>query len=370
MRLFEYQTKHQLQVYGIPIPRHVLVTSYAGARQAIDDLMSDVLLKPQGPRPLPAIQLSRSEPIANILDTVLTPDMTIRSILIEEIIPTKHRVYISLKADRRTGKLVLNANRHDDGNTYEDAKLINPFIGIREYQARDFASNLSLDRVHWQPLMQILQALVSCYIESDAEHIALNPLGITHANRFVVLNAQMHIDNDALQRQPNFYMLQAADPASITEARARQVNITFAKFDGNVSCISGGFGLSLAMLDNIYQLEDTQLRPGQLIDLGNMIQDEKIDVALQSALHDPNIALVLVNLFESTGGEEDIAHKIVSSYEGIPPAKPIIVRLGGPHAQNGLQIIENAGIANVYTETELAAALQIAKELINREHPH
>ena len=370
MRLLEYQAKRQLKAYNIPIPKHVLVTSYTGARQAIDELMGDVLLKPQGPRHAPAIRFAQGESVSRILNTILTSDMTIRSILVEKVIPVQYRVYLSLQADRRTGKLVLQARMHTHDEVYEDQKLINPFIGLREYQARDLASNLNLARIHWQPLIHILQSLFHCYIESDAEHIALNPLGITHNNQFIVLNAQMHIDDDALQRQPDFYMLQSADITSSSAARAQQVNITYIKLEGNISCISGGSGLGLTTLDSLYQQGDDKLRPGQLIDIGNMIHNEKIDVALKTALADPDIELVLVNLFESDSGEDSIAHKIITSYEGIPPAKPIIIRLNGVNAEDGLSAIKNANIENVYTKNDLSSALETARELLNREHIH
>jgi succinyl-CoA synthetase beta subunit len=101
-----------------------------------------------------------------------------------------------------------------------------------------------------------------------------------------------------------------------------------------------------------------------------MIYTEKIDIAIQSALDDPAINLVLINLFESTTGKDTIAHNIITSYEGVPPDKPIIIRLSGIDAATGLQRIADAQITNVYTETELDQALQTAKELLQHEHTH
>jgi succinyl-CoA synthetase beta subunit len=366
MQLYEYQAKHEIEQYGIATPDHVLMMSYEGVRQAVRDMGGTVMLKPQSSESIPPVGVQADADLHEIIRRLFGRDMTIRILMVEQAVMLKARVYLRIETDNTTGKLMVTARYQTsaDEMVVTACQLVNPFIGLREYQARDMASSLNLPRVYWGRFTLITQAMMRCYMENDAQVLSLNPLGITHANQFIGLNPRMVIDDAALQRQPNFYMLHTAESDSVIVGRAKQVGITYVGFEGNICCITDGAGSGLALLDGVHRADVRGVQPGSLIDVGNLPHSEKIDMALQLGLQREAHEVVMVNLFGGMNSCGQIAENIVATYEGQPPRIPVLIRLGGPGSPEALAFIDAAGISNVLTDTRLEGLVRRAVQIV------
>ncbi|MFZ4813090.1 MAG: hypothetical protein ACOYL5_01045 [Phototrophicaceae bacterium] len=361
MNLLEYQVKSRLADYGIFIPASRLVYSLDEVKAAVRELGDFVTIKPHTPENTTAHPVNGLQE-AITLTSQLFRSMTIRSVLIEQTIAVHSRLYITLQVDRPSGRLSLTCNLHrTDAPPNEHNQRINALLGLQHYQARDLASTLDLPYPLWKPFAQLAQNLVSCFMASDADLLKLTPIAITHNQSFVVLNAQMRVDTNALYRQKTLIETTMQDSTRSTlTTQAREVNITYVPLEGSISCISNGAGLGMAIVDMIAQYSHGQRKAANFIDLGGGNRASKIDSALRIALQQPAVKGILLNVFGGITRCDEIARELVNAYEGIPPHCPIIVRLAGNRAQEGQTIIQQANIPKVHTTTDLTQAIQDA----------
>jgi succinyl-CoA synthetase beta subunit len=62
---------------------------------------------------------------------------------------------------------------------------VHPFLGLRDYQARQIADNIGLPRQYHNDFIKIAHALYRTYIETDASLAEINPLVITGDGRLL-----------------------------------------------------------------------------------------------------------------------------------------------------------------------------------------
>jgi len=359
MELFEYDLKRKFEFYDIPVPDHVVASRSRTTFPLLKSVTWDCVLKPDGSRQrLPIYhRFTTFNSLVEAVNSLFHSDMTIRNILVERHIDAKDRLYVDLQADRQTGKIILNVRREFDDEVIEESVFINPFIHLREYQMRELSTSLNIDRVYWGRFQHLMQAVFTCYMDNDAELISLNPLAINNQDQFVVLNARMRIDPNALHRQSQQSFIQQQAPLSAFQQLAEQANIGFKPLGGNIACIVNGTGMGLAVLDAIYAENRTAARADALIDVGDYFQTEQINEAIKLSLLRRKVRVVIISLFGNYLDCNEIANAILQTYEGKPPNIPIIIRLAGPGAQNGLETLNRAEIANVFTETHLGTLI-------------
>lgn len=369
MHLHEYQAKQRLKQYKIAIPTGVLVTSLNIARQVVADFDNAVVIKPQSANPNITPQVITDK---NDAETIMADlfhrlsRQTTRSILIERLYSIQQRIQMRIQADTTTGKIKLQVSTYDDDSRLMyGEQLINILLGLREYQARDLASELNLPRQLWRHFIETAQALYHCYVDSDAEYIDINPLGLTSEEIFRAFDVKVKINDYALYRHETFLMLQSLETLSVDTLQAQQADISYQPFeDGNVSCISNGAGLGMALTDELQHLTAGAVRPAQFIDIGGMARAPQIDAALQIALRDERVKAIVLAIFGGVTRCDEIAQYIVDSYSGVPPRCLIVVRLAGNNAQTGMATLEQAGIPNLVTTTSLRQAIEAAQEQV------
>jgi succinyl-CoA synthetase beta subunit len=371
MYLHEYQAKQRLKQYQIAIPTGVLVTSINMARQVIADFDNAVVIKPQSldPNITSHIITDKNDAEATITDLFYRLSrQTTRSILIERLYEIQQRIQMRILADTTTGKIKLQVSTYnDDDQLMYGEQLINILLGLREYQARDLASELNLPRQHWRHFIKTAKALYQCYVDSDAEYIDINPLGLASDNTFRAFHISFKINDYALYRHEDFLMLQSLETLSIDTLQAQQADISYQPIEGgNVSCISNGAGLGMALMDELQHLTAGEVRPAQFIDIGGMARSSQIDAALQIALRDENVKAIALAIFGGVTRCDEIAQHIVDSYSGVPPRCLIAVRLAGNNAKTGIATLEQANIPNLITTTSLKHAIEaIQKNVTN-----
>jgi succinyl-CoA synthetase beta subunit len=228
---------------------------------------------------------------------------------------------------------------------------IDPLIGLREYQARNLAIGIDLPREHWREFSAIASGLWKAFQGSDATLAEINPLVITSGNRLLAVDGKMVIDGNALFRQPELVEMRDLEAEVNSEIEARKYGLTYIKLDGQIGCMVNGAGLAMATMD-IIKLFDGE--PANFLDIGGGAGADKVAAALRIILADSNVKAVLFNIFGGITRGDEVARGILDALDTIKTSVPMVVRLTGTNAEDGLQLLSDAEMITAATLSEAA----------------
>ena len=120
----------------------------------------------------------------------------------------------------------------------------------QDYQARQLAFGLGLDKKQMRQFGDIVKKLYRLYIDSDASLIEVNPLITTKAGDVMALDAKINIDSNALFRQPKLLELRDESQEDEKEREAAEHDLNYVSLDGNIACMVNGAGLAMATRSN------------------------------------------------------------------------------------------------------------------------
>ena len=85
-------------------------------------------------------------------------------------------------------------------------------------------------------------------------------------------------------------------------------------------------------------------RPANFLDIGGGANADVMAAALDVINHDENVRSIFVNIFGGITRGEEVAKGIVEGLGRVELRAPIVIRLDGTNAEQGRQIILDAGI--------------------------
>ena len=100
--------------------------------------------------------------------------------------------------------------------------------------------------------------------------------------------------------------------------------------------------------------------PANFLDVGGGTTSERVAKAFEIIQSGENVKAILVNIFGGIVRCDLIANGILQAIEKVGLALPIVVRLEGTNAKEGLDIL-NASNFNIITEADLT---QAAKQVV------
>lgn len=355
MKIQEYQAKQIFQKYEIPIPRGQVALNASFVRQIAEDLGNKVVVKAQvlvgGRGKAGGIRLAdnpdRAEEIATEMMGMEINGFSIHKVLVEEAIDINREIYLSIGTDRMNASPVIIASQYggiDIEDTSEKAPekisriLIDPMVGLCDFQIRGLAVSIDLPRKHWKQFTQIANALWVIYQNNDASLVEINPLVISEQNGLIALDAKMTIDDNALFRHPELADLRDLDMEDPSEVEAQKYGITYIHMSGNIGCLVNGAGLAMATMD-ILKLKGGE--PANFLDIGGGAGAEKVSSALRIILSDSQVKAVLINVFGGITRCDEIARGITTALTEVKKKKiPMVVRLVGTNAKEGYAILK------------------------------
>jgi succinyl-CoA synthetase beta subunit len=371
MKIHEYQSKTIFSKYGIPIPRGRVAVTASEAKQIYEELGSRAVIKSQvlvgGRGKAGGIRLVNSssevEEVATSILRMEIKNLPVRKILVEEAANIDREIYLGITNDRSSRKPILMVSASGGIDIEEIAQsnpekiyktLINPLIGLRDYQIRDLASNIDLPRQYWRGFIEILQGLWQTYIAIDATLVEINPLVVTRDNHLLALDAKINIDDNAIFRHPDLSELRDLDIEAHAESEARKYGLSYIKLDGQIGCMVNGAGLAMATMDLI---KLTGGEPANFLDIGGGAGAEKVSAALRIILSDLNVKAILFNIFGGITRCDEVARGILSALAEVSPKVPMVTRLVGTNAEEGRQLLAQSQM--ITAETLLEAALKV-----------
>ena len=368
MKLHEYQSKQLFARYGIPIPKGRVAATSNEAKHIAEELGSRVVIKSQvlvgGRGKAGGIRLAKNpeeaEEFASQILAMEIKGLPVRKVLVDGAANIDKEIYLGITNDRAARKPVMMASA-SGGVDIEEIALhspekiikihIDPLLGLRDYQARDVAAGIDLPREHWRSFGQICHGLWKAYYECDATLAEINPLVITAGNQLLAVDGKMLLDDNALYRHPDLAEMRDLDVEAASEIEARKFGLSFIKLDGNIGCMVNGAGLAMTSMDLLKMLGG---KPANFLDIGGGAGSDKVTAALRIILSDPNVKVILFNIFGGITRCDEVARGILTALEEVKPKVPMVVRLVGTNAEEGSRLLSGAKMITAVTLMEAA----------------
>ena len=332
MKIHEYQAKEIFSKYGIPVERHTLCRTAAGAVAAYRRMGSDrVVIKAQvltgGRGKAGGVKLVDNTEDAyqeakNILSMSIK-GLPVNQILVSEAVDIAAEYYVSFTIDRNTRAVILMMSASGGMDIEEVARqspdkiiryAIDPFIGLPDYLARRFAFSLFPQLEQADRMAAILQELYKIFMENDASLVEINPLALTTKGILMAIDAKIVFDDNALHRHPD--ILSFFDPTEEEkgEADAKNKGFSYVHMDGNIGCMVNGAGLAMATMDMI-KLHGGN--PANFLDIGGSSNPVKVVEAMKLLLQDEKVKVVLINIFGGITRCDDVAIGLIQAFDQI-----------------------------------------------------
>ena len=231
-----------------------------------------------------------------------------------------------------------------------------PDAGLRDYQARQLAFGLQLNKQQMRQFGDLIKRMYRLYTETDASLVEVNPLIVTKGGDVVALDGKINIDSNALYRQPNLVELRDVTQEDEKEREAAAHDLNYVSLDGDIACMVNGAGLAMATMDLI-KLHGGE--PANFLDVGGGATKERVAEAFKLILSNRNVTAILVNIFGGIVRCDLIAEGIISAVREVGVSAPVVVRLEGTNVDKGRELLANSGLAIIAAEDLTDAAKKV-----------
>ncbi|MCP5298369.1 MAG: ADP-forming succinate--CoA ligase subunit beta [Chromatiaceae bacterium] len=379
MNLHEFQSKKLFAGYGIPVPFGYAVETAKEARAAAEDMGGDRwVVKAQahtGGRGKaggvvlvnsPAkVEKEARRMLANRIVTKQTGSdgLPVSYVLVEQPTAIAEELYLSALVDRGSRRVLVMASRAGGMNIEEVAAetpdriittLVDPAAGVQPYQARRLGFSLGFNADQVKQFQKILFGLIRLFHSEDASLVEINPLVVTPDGNLFALDAKINLDSNALYRHKDLQAMRDISQEDPREAEAARHDLNYITLDGNIGCMVNGAGLAMATMD-LVQLHGGS--PANFLDVGGGTTAARVAEAFKIILSDAKVRAVLVNIFGGIVRCDLIAEGIIAAVREVGIDVPVVIRLEGTNAQQGLQLLDDSGLA-LETASDLTEAAE------------
>ena len=384
MNLHEYQGKELFKKYGLPVSKNKVITSPDDAVNACRDIGGNKwVVKAQvhagGRGKAGGVKLVNSPEealdfanhwLGKRLVTYQTDSngQLVNAILIEECTDIAKELYLSAVVDRGTQRIFFIGSSEGGVNIEEVAEKtpekiiyehIDPLTGPMGFQSRKISKVLGLNNEQSKQFSKMLPQLTDLFIGHDLSLLEINPLVITQGGKLHCLDAKINIDSNAVYRQPEIQAMHDPSQEDPRESEAAMNDLSYVSLDGNIGCMVNGAGLAMGTMDTIKYFGGS---PANFLDVGGTATQERVSKAFKLILADPEVRVVLVNIFGGIVRCDLIAEGILAAIEEVGVSIPVVVRLEGNNANIGSNILAESN-AEIVSLNNLEDAAKKAVEL-------
>ena len=391
MNIHEYQAKEILKNYGLPVLKG---KSYNSNLETLDADIKDLKGPPwvvksqihaggrgaghfknsfnnKGGVQVVFEQNQISSIAQSMMGNVLITKQTgekgkmVNRIFIEEGCDIEREFYLSLLVDRNKSKIMMMISAAG-GMDIEEVALNNPekIINIHFIKYKDISLDeslmikLEINKNQLQELTSIINKLVNAFISIDASTIEINPLVLNKKGSFVVLDAKISLDDNAIFRHPEFADLKDLTEEDPLELQAAEHDMNYVKLDGSIGCMVNGAGLAMATMDIIKQFGE---EPANFLDLGGTANKDRVIMGFKTIQSDPNVQSILINIFGGIIHCDMIANGIIEAVKELDFKLPLVVRFQGTNAKEGRDVINNSNLGLVSIDDFTEAAKKVVE---------
>lgn len=358
MDLFEYQGKQYFARFGIPVSPGDKADTVDEALAAAEAAGYPVVVKAQvqvgGRGKAGGIKLANNadevrEHAGNILGMDIKGHV-VKRLWVEHASDIEEEYYASFTLDRAAKKHLLMLSAEGgveieavaESNPDAIVKLhIDPVDGLDLATARQAAIDAKLPERALDGAADILVKLYRCYTEGDCDLAEINPLILKPTGEVHALDAKVTLDNNAAFRHPEWEEYSATEVLDEREQLAKTHDLQYIGLEGSVGIIANGAGLAMSTLDVVNQVGGAA---SNFLDIGGGANADVMAAALEVINFDDSVKSIFINIFGGITRGEEVAKGIVEAMSRVELNAPIVIRLDGTNAEEGRQILADAGI--------------------------
>jgi succinyl-CoA synthetase beta subunit len=367
VKLYEFQAKEVFARHGIPVPRGEMVATAAEAQRVARDL-GRCVVKAQvhvgGRGKAGGIKLVNTpeEAYAAAEGMLGKPlkGLLVKYVLVEEALDIAAEYYLSVVIDRAPKRPVMIASAMGGVDIEEVAAstperiarlTIDPAYGPWGFELRDLGARAGLEAKTRNTVADVAERLYRVFVSSDASLAEINPLVISGEGAVIAADAKFDVDDNALYRQQALAGFREESEEDPIEAEAHRRGVTYVRLGGNVGIIGNGAGLVMTTLDIVTRQGG---KPANFLDVGGGASAESVREALSIVLLDPNVKGVLFNIFGGITRGDVVARGVLEAVGKMDVRVPMVVRMAGTRAEEGLKLLEGSPLIPAASPTEAA----------------
>ena len=385
MKIHEYQGKEILRQFAVPVPRGIAAFTVQEAVEAAQKLGGPVwVVKAQihagGRGKGGGVKVAKSiEDVKKVASEILGMQLVthqtgptgqkVRRLYIEDGADIQKEYYVSLVTDRASQNIAFIASSEGGMDIEQVAhdtphkivtELIDPLKGLGDAQAKKIADAIGIPADSTAQAVDVFKKLYSCYMDTDASLVEINPLNRDSKGQIVALDAKFNFDANALFRHPEIVAYRDLDEEDAAEIEASKFDLAYISLDGNIGCLVNGAGLAMATMDTIKLFG---AEPANFLDVGGGATPEKVTEAFKIMLKNPKVEAILVNIFGGIMKCDTIAHGVITACKAVNLKVPLVVRMKGTNEDLGKQMLADSGLPIISADTMAEAAQAVVAAL-------
>jgi succinyl-CoA synthetase beta subunit len=377
MDLLEYQGKQLFARHGVPVPSGQPARTVEDAVAAAEAIGYPCVIKAQvqigGRGKLGGIKIAQDRAEAEAhARAILGMDirgLTVHELWVEGASQIASEYYASVVFDRsaKAPLVMLSTKGGMDIEQVADedpdaiAHLhVDPLLGFQDFHGRRLAFEAGVDADVVRPVGAMLAKLYEVFVAEEATLVEVNPLIVTPDREVRALDAKVTLDGNALFRHADNADLRDLSAEDAQERMAKERGLTYVKLDGDIGILGNGAGLVMSTLDVVAGAGGA---PANFLDAGGGSRADAITSAVEVILSDAKVKAVLFNIFGGITRCDEVAKGLIEAFNQIKPAVPFVVRLDGTNGEEGRQMLADAALPNVHTESTMDGAAAKVVEL-------
>ncbi|HWA10267.1 MAG TPA: ADP-forming succinate--CoA ligase subunit beta [Opitutaceae bacterium] len=390
MNIHEYQAKALFEKFGVPVPKG------APARSP-EEFVTALAQLPEGPTMVKSqihaggrgkgtftdgfkggvkfcktkadARETAGKMLGNTLVTVQTgpAGRKVQTVYFTVASDIKKEYYLAILLDRASSRPVIVASTeggveiekvaHDTPEKIHKI-VVDPAYGLADFQVREVIAKLGFTGAEAKNAAKLIRQLYTCYWETDAAMIEVNPLITTPTGEVLALDAKVSFDDNALFRHPELVALRDLNEEDPKEIEASKYALSYIALDGTIACLVNGAGLAMSTMDIIKHYGGS---PANFLDVGGGASKDQVVAAFKIILGDANVKGIFVNIFGGIMDCNVIATGIVEAVKEVGLKLPLVVRLEGNNVTAGKATLNASGLKLVSGDTMADAAQKIVK---------
>ena len=383
MNLHEYQGKEIFAKYDLPVSKGKVVRSVSEVKQACNEIggnrwVAKAQVHAGGRGKSGGVALCDTvEEVSDFAKRWIGQKLVtyqtdkngqlVNCILIEECTDIADELYYSAVVDRSSKEVAIIASSEGGVNIEKVAEESPEKIASINLDGYDISiddlekicSTLELNDSQSSQMKNIVKKTISMFFECDLSLLEINPLVIKQDGNLHCLDAKINIDSNALFRQKDLHQMHDPTQEDPRESEAAKYDLSYVSLDGNIGCMVNGAGLAMGTMDTIKFFNGN---PANFLDVGGTATQERVAKAFKIILADPEVKVVLVNIFGGIVRCDLIAEGIVAAIDEVEVEIPVVVRLEGNNAEKGLSILSKSS-TKIQSANSLEEAARTAVEL-------
>jgi succinyl-CoA synthetase beta subunit len=357
VKLYEFQAKELFGRYGIPVPMGRAVTEPSAAAAAAKAL-GRVVVKAQahagGRGKAGLIKLAESADEAERHAAAILGQTfqgyRIQRLLVEQALDFVAEYYLAVTIDRTSKSPIMmfsvmgGVDIEEVAVSHPDAirrLVVDVAYGPFDFELRRLISGPEMDPKLARQIVDIGRSLYRAFREEDASLVEINPLMVTADGRAIAADAKLDIDDNALFRQQELLAYREEAEENPIEAEAHRRGVPYVHLDGEIGIIGNGAGLVMTTLDLVNRAGG---KPANFLDIGGGARAEVVTEALEIVLMNPKVKGVLFNIFGGITRGDEVAKGLLEATSKVDLQVPIVVRMAGTRADEGLKLLEGTNL--------------------------